>query len=89
MILIRDVIEYQRAKGGSALIVALDQQKAFDMVDHRVLFRGMAHLGFSPDVVELIELVYEGYHITIKIKVELSDSRSIGRGERHYGKSTE
>ena len=49
----------------------------------------MAHLGFSPDVVKLIELVYEGYHITIKIKVELSDSRSIGRGERHYGKSTE
>ena len=82
LILIRDVIEYQRAKGGSALIVALDQRKAFDMVDHRVLFRGMAHLGFSPDVVKLIELIYAGNHTTIKINGELSDSLSIGRGVR-------
>ena len=73
LILIRDVIEYQRAIGGHALIVALDQRKAFDMVDHRVLLRGMAHFGFSPDVVKLIEPVYEGNHTNIKINGELSD----------------
>ena len=82
LILIRDVIEYQRAIGGHALIVALDQRKAFDMVDHRVLLRGMAHFGFSPDVVKLIELIYEGNRTNIKINGELSDILSIGRGVR-------
>ena len=31
------------------------------MADHRVLFGGMAHLGFSPDVVEWIELIYDTF----------------------------
>ena len=68
--------------GGHALIVALDQRKAFGMVDHRVLFKGMACFGFSPDGVKLIKLIYEGYHINIKINGELSDILSIGRGVR-------
>ena len=82
LILIRDIIEYNRAKDGHALIVALDQKKAFDMVDHEVLFQALSHLGFSNQIVNLVRMLYKGNHTRIKVNGELSDTLYINRGVR-------
>ena len=82
LILIRDLIEYERSKKGDTLIVALDQRKAFDMVDHDVLIKAMAHFGFSTDIVKLIKMLYHGNRTRIKVNGELSDFVNVNRGVR-------
>ena len=82
LILIRDIIEYERTVNGQALIVALDQRKAFDMVDHEVLFRSMTNLGLSSGIVRLVKMLYKGNQTKIKVNGELSDAVYLNRGVR-------
>ena len=69
LILIRDLTECEKVKKGDTIIVAFDKRKAFDMVDHDVLSRGMAHFGFTTtsSIVKLIRMLY--YRNRTRIKV--------------------
>ena len=49
LFLMRDTIDYVRAKNLSAAIVSLDQEKAFDRVNHRFLQQVLKRFNFGPD----------------------------------------
>ena len=80
--LIRDVIEYSRKVDCSGFIVSLDQNKAFDLVSHEVLFAAMDHFELPSKVISLVRTLYKSVTTRISVNGQLSDILEIQRGVR-------
>lgn len=75
LLLIRDTIEYSQKAGGQGKLMSLDQRKAFDMVDHDLLFLTLRHMGTPIGLVELVKTLYKG--VTTRVQVNGHQSREI------------
>lgn len=58
--LIRDVLDMIDKTNETGILVTLDQEKAFDRVDHEFLMRTLSKFGFGPDFCNWISLFYNG-----------------------------
>ena len=56
--LMRDTIDYVRAKNLLATIVSLDQEKAFDRVNHGFLQQVLKRFNFGPDFRRRVATIY-------------------------------
>lgn len=56
----RDVIEYTSLRNASGLVVSLDQEQAFDRLEHEYLFGPLKALGFSVSFACLLHSMYTG-----------------------------
>lgn len=56
--LVCDVIDYALKNNDDIGILSLDQEKAFDQVDHQFLFRVLKGFGFGDKFVAMINLLY-------------------------------
>jgi len=65
-----------------ALILFLDQEKAFDRVDHGFLFRALEKFGFGPVFTNWIKIMYQDAKSQIKVNNHLTQSFPITRGVR-------
>ena len=70
--LLRDVLDYIEPTNESGILVSLDQEKAFDRVNHSFLFRLLEHLGFGPSFIKWVHTLYTGANMRIILNGYLS-----------------
>jgi len=58
LFLLRDTIDYARLKHLPAAVIGLDQEKAFDRVNHSFLQRVLAKFNFGPDFCRWVRVIY-------------------------------
>jgi len=80
--LIEVMIDYAEASEQNGLIVALDQEKAYDKIAHDYLWKVLATFGFPEDFIALVKTLYQNAETTIMINGHLSSTYKITRGVR-------
>lgn len=80
--LIRDALDMIDKTNEPAILVSLDQEKAFDRVDHSFMLRVLNKFGFGPSFCRWVELFYTGAFSRILINGALSRRVYLRRGVR-------
>ena len=60
------VMEKNREYGRNMYLCFIDYRKAFDMVSHELLWKGMLEMGFSSRIVDLIKGLYTDQSSTVR-----------------------
>ena len=61
--LIRDTLDMIDKTDETGILVTLDQEKAFDRVDHEFLMRTLAKVGFGPSFCRWVSIFYNGFFL--------------------------
>ncbi|KAJ4926953.1 hypothetical protein JOQ06_014695 [Pogonophryne albipinna] len=80
--LIRDILEVSGSLGFDTGLVSLDQEKAFDRVEHRYLWKVLERFGLSPGFIAKIKVMYVNIESVLKINGGLSRPFNVTRGIR-------
>ena len=80
--LLRDTINVANTNNLPLGIVSLDQEKAFDRVDHQWLFRTLSAFGFGDNFISHIQLMYSSPECLLKVNHELTAPFRFSRGIR-------
>ena len=80
LFLLRDTIDYVRSKDILAAIVNIDQEKAFDRVNHGFLQRVLECFNFGPNFRRWVEVIYMDITSMVINNGGLSRSFSLERG---------
>ena len=80
--LLRDLVELVDKEDTEGAFIFLDQEKAFDRVDHDLLFKTMDAFGFGVGFVGWVKLLYTDASTKIKINGFLTDAVPLRRGVR-------
>ncbi len=80
--LVRDLLDMIDKTNETRILVTLDQEKAFDRVDHGFLMRTLAKLGFGPIFYQWVSLFYNNVFSRIICNGKLSDPVFLVRGVR-------
>lgn len=80
--LIRDLISYAKVHKFDAGFISLDQEKAFDRVDHGFLFKCFEAFGFGRSFISYVKLLYTDVYSMLKINGTLTRPFVAGRGIR-------
>ena len=78
----RDIIDFIQETDECAILVSLDQEKAFDRVDRSFLLNLLEIYGFGPDFCRWISTLYEDSFMQIIINDCLSSKIGLQRGVR-------
>ena len=82
LLLIRDTLDMISKTDKSGILVTLDQEKAFDRVDHAFLMRVLSNFGFGPSFCQWVSLFYNNVFLRIICNGSLSTPVLLGRGVR-------
>ncbi|KAJ3604925.1 hypothetical protein NHX12_026976 [Muraenolepis orangiensis] len=74
--LIRDVLEVSSSLGINTGLISLDQEKAFDRVEHSFLWKVMEKFGFSAGFIAKIKVLYNKIESVLKFNARLDVSSS-------------
>lgn len=66
LFILTSAIELARAQKKGLIGVFLDATKAYDRIDRRRLWRTLRERGMSPELIELIQLLYEDNNVVLK-----------------------
>ena len=80
--LLRDVLDYIQRTDEFAILISLDQEKAFDRVNRSFLLKLLQVYGFCPDFCRWISTFYNGAFMQITLNGWLTDVISLERGVR-------
>jgi len=80
--LIRDVLDVSGFLGVDLGFISLDQEKAFDRIEHQYLWRTLESFGFGLKFVKMIRVLYQNIESMLKVNGGLSAPFNIGRGIR-------
>ena len=80
--LIRDTLDMIDKTDEPGILVTLDQEKAFDRVDHEFLMRTLAKFGFGPSFCRWVSIFYNDVFSRIICNGDLSVPVFLGRGVR-------
>ncbi|XDV49743.1 hypothetical protein PO909_018933 [Leuciscus waleckii] len=80
--LLRDVIELSQLNNYEIGVLSLDQEKAFDRVDHGYLYNVLQHFGFGENFISYIQLLYSNAVVLVKAGGGLSAPIPVSRGIR-------
>ena len=80
--LIRDILDMIDKTNEPAILVTLDQEKAFDRVDHNFLMRVLSKFGFGPSFCRWVEIFYNRVFSRIIVNDKLSSQVFLDRGVR-------
>ncbi|KAF6018457.1 hypothetical protein EB796_023230 [Bugula neritina] len=81
-LMIRDVIQYVQDKHGKAILMSLDQKKAFDAVDRDFLFKTLEKFGVPTRLSAILKTLYTDTFTKIQVNGHLSESVALERGVR-------
>ena len=79
---IRDAIIAANRNNEKACLIALDQMKAFDRVDHNFIFKCLEKMNFPTKIIKLIRTLYQNPTSRVKINGLLTEAIEILRGVR-------
>jgi len=79
---IRNVFDYCRERKLPCIALCFDQAKAFDRVDHAYLLHILHKLGFGPNIIKLINLLYTDIYSSVLVNGFLSDLFTVTRSMR-------
>ncbi|CAM2106491.1 unnamed protein product [Caretta caretta] len=82
LFLVRDLLELERRDGLSFALLSLDQEKAFDRVDHGYLLSTLQAFGFGPQFVSFLRVLYASAECLVRLNWTLTELVSFGRGVR-------
>ena len=80
--LLRDVLDYIERTGETAILVSLDQEKAFDRVNRGFLMDVLERYGFGNNFRRWVSTLYSGAYMRILINNHLSKEIPLRRGVR-------
>ncbi len=80
--LVRDLIQYLEQKKLSCAILKLDQEKAFDRVNHDFLFKVLERMNFGPMFLSFISVLYSDVSSTVINNGNFSELFPVSRGVR-------
>ncbi|KAI3359137.1 hypothetical protein L3Q82_002592 [Scortum barcoo] len=80
--LIRDILEVSGSLAVDTGLISIDQEKAFDRVEHKYLWQTLAAFGFSPGFIAKIRVLYCDIASVLKINGGLSAPFRVQRGIR-------
>lgn len=80
--LIRDVLDLSGSLGCELGLISLDQEKAFDRVEHQYLWQTLQAFGFSSGFIAQIQVLYSDIESVLKINGGLSAPFRVQRGVR-------
>lgn len=79
---IRDILNLSGSLGCKLGLISLDQEKAFDRVEHQYLWRTLQAFGFSSGLIARIRVLYRDIESVLKINGGLSAPFQVQRGVR-------
>ncbi len=82
IVLIRDLLEISKLFDLKMGIVSMDQEKAFDRVEHKYLWETLIAFGFTPGFINKIKTLYFNVQSVLKINGVLSAPFQVQRGIR-------
>ena len=80
--MLRDLIDLVDKEDSQAAFIFLDQEKAFDRVNHDFLFKTMEAFGIGPNFIHWIRNIYSNATMKIKINGHLTTNIPLNRGVR-------
>ncbi|CAM2104908.1 unnamed protein product [Caretta caretta] len=80
--LVRDLLELECREGLSFALLSLDQEKAFDRVDHGYLLGTLRAFGLGPQFVGFLQVLYASAECLVRLNWTLTELVSFGRGVR-------
>ncbi|CAM2115636.1 unnamed protein product [Caretta caretta] len=80
LFLVRDLLELGQRDGLSFALLSLDQEKAFDRVDHGYLLSTLQAFGFGPQFVSFLQVLYASAECLVRLNWTLTEPVSFGRG---------
>ncbi|CAM2106154.1 unnamed protein product [Caretta caretta] len=80
LFLVRDLLELGRRDDLSFALLSLDQEKAFDRVDHGYLLGTLQAFGFGPQFVSFLQVLYASVECLVRLNWTLTEQVSFGRG---------
>ena len=82
VIQIRDTLDYIERTDETAILLSLDQEKAFDRVDRSFLADLLVRFGFGPNFCKWVSVFYSGAHTRIIVNGFLTEKIPLHRGVR-------
>ncbi|CAM2118937.1 unnamed protein product [Caretta caretta] len=82
LFLVRDLLELRHRDGLSFALLSLDQEKAFDRVDHGYRLGTLQVFGFGPQFVSFLRVLYASAECLVRLNWTLTEPVSFGRGVR-------
>lgn len=79
---LKHVINYYRSHGSYVFACFLDLSKAFDSVNHKIMFKQLADLRFPANIVKLLVYWYVSQQINVRWKNIVTDCFSMKNGTR-------
>ncbi len=79
---LRMIIDYAEAVEENGLIVALDQEKAYDKVAHDYLWRVLQKFGLPDSFISVVKSLYQGATTQVAINGHISSKFEVYRGVR-------
>lgn len=80
--LIRDVLSVSSLLGVNLGLISIDQEKAFDRVEHQYLWDTLEAFNFSSGFINMIKVLYQDTESLLKINGGLSAPFKVSRGIR-------
>jgi len=79
---IRDIFDLSKMKGFDVGLISLDQEKAFDRVEHQYLLKTLEAFGFTKEFVGKIKILYNDIESILKVNGGLCAPFKVERGVR-------
>ncbi|KAK3523341.1 hypothetical protein QTP86_029604, partial [Hemibagrus guttatus] len=80
--LIHDILDVSRSLAVDLGLISLDQEKAFDRVEHQYLWKTLEAFGLSPSLIAMMKVMYQDVESVLKINGGLSVPFKVQRGIR-------
>ena len=79
---IRDFIHYFKEHKKIGLLITIDQEKAFDRVNHELIFKILEKFNFGPTVMNLVKTVYRQMSSRLQINGLITKPFNVSRSVR-------
>ena len=75
--IVQDLIDTINKDDGKAAFVFLDQEKAFDRISHKFMFKTLEAFGFGENFIKWVKIIYTDTRSAVKVNGFLTPEFSI------------